>query len=154
MGLALVLVVAVAALGGAGYALGYRLNVQTHAVPVPTAAASPDEVVRAYVEAYDARDFSTMAAIYPSGQPAFSRLRAMGTMEDLRIVRSRPASADDLAGMSPDPDHAYAMVQVTLTYAGLVGSDLSYRAGPNGWTYWLERAGDGEPWTVIDHGNG
>jgi hypothetical protein len=43
---------------GAGYLLGYRLSVQTGSVPVPTAAASPDEVVRSYVEAYNRRDFA------------------------------------------------------------------------------------------------
>ncbi|RYZ28688.1 MAG: hypothetical protein EOP01_06265 [Propionibacteriaceae bacterium] len=153
MGRALALVVAVGILTGAGYALGYRLNLQTRAVPVPTAAASPDEVVRAYVEAYNARDFSTMGAIYPSGQPAYSRLHAMGTMKDVRIVRSRPATADDLAGMSLEPGRDHFLVEVRLTYVGLTGSDLAYRPGPNGWTYWLERADTGA-WTIIDHGNG
>lgn len=153
MGLALALVVAVAILAGAGYALGYRLNLQTRAVPVPTTAASPDEVVGAYVEAYDARDFTTMGAIYPSGQPAYSRVQAMGRMEDVRIVRSRPATGDDLAGMSPEPGRDYFMVEVRLTYTGLTGSDLAYRPGPNGWTYWLERADSGA-WTIIGHGNG
>jgi len=84
---ALAVAVLVAAVLGAGYLLGYRLNVQTASIPVPTAAASPDDVVRSYVEAYDHRDLDTMRVIYPSGQSAFSRYRAMGTMGDLRITR-------------------------------------------------------------------
>jgi len=130
VGLGLVLVVAVALLAGAGHALGYRLNLQTRAVPVPTAATSPDDVVRTYVEAYDVRDFTTMAAIYPSAQPACSRVRAMGTIEDVRIVRSRPATADDMAGMFPEPGHGYFMVEVRLTYTGLTGSTSPTGPGP------------------------
>lgn len=151
---ALGVAVALAVALGAGYFLGCRLNLQTRSVPVPTAAASPEEVVRSYVEAYNHRDFATMAAIYPSGQAAFSRYRAIGTMQDLQITHSRVATEADLSGTSPKVGHRYYRVQVTVDYSGLTGSDLAYEEGPNGWTYWLERRTDSKPWRITDQGNG
>lgn len=150
----LAVAVVVAVVLGAGYSLGFRLNVQTRSVPVPTAAASPEEVVRSYVEAYDHRDFATMKAIYPSQQSAYSRFRSMGTMQNLRITESRVATENDLAGTSPEAGHSYYRVGVTLDYTGLAGSDLAYDDGPTGWTYWLERSTSSDPWTITDHGNG
>lgn len=137
----------------AAYAFGYRVNLQTGSVPVPTAAATPEQVVTTYIDAYNHRDFTTMAAIYPSAQAAYSRTRAMGTMRNVQITRSSPATEADLAGMFPAAGHDYYTVQVTLDHAGLTGSDLAYQAGPTSWTYWLERT-PGEPWTIIDSGNG
>jgi hypothetical protein len=150
---ALAVAVLVAAVLGAVYLLGYRLNVQTGSVPVPSAAASPDDVVRSYVEAYNHRDFDTTKAIYPSGQSAFSRYRAMGTMRDLRIIQSRATPEADLSGTSK-AGYSYDRVEVTVDYSGLTGSGLAYDDGPNGWTYWLERSTASEPWTITDHGNG
>ena len=146
----LVLALAIALLVGAGY----RINLQTKAIPVPPAQASPDEVVLAYVEAYNHRDFNTMKTIYPSGQSAFSRFRAMGTIRDVRVTESHPATAADLSGTFPEPGNSYYRVQLALTYTGLTGSDLGYQPGPNGWTYRLERPDATHPWTITDHGNG
>lgn len=123
-------------------------------MPVPTAAASPDEVVRAYTEAYDHREFATMEAIYPFGQSAYSRFRAMGTMRDLRITQSRVATATDLNGTFPKAGYRYHRVEVLVVYSGLTGSDLATDEGPNEWTCSLERSSDSQPWTITDHGNG
>lgn len=150
----LAVAVVVAAVLAAGYVLGIRVNLQTRSIPVPTAAASPEKVVLSYVEAYNHRDFTTMQAIYPSGQPAFSRFRAMGMMRDLQITESRVATETDLSGTFPKPGHSYYRVGVTLDFTGLTGSDLTYDDGPNGWTYWLERGNAAEAWTITDHGNG
>ena len=133
------------------YAVDYRLNLQTGSVPVPIASASPEDVVRAYTDAYDCRDFATMRAIYPSGQSAYSRFRAMGTMRDLQITRSR--TVDDDPRGTTRPGHSYVLVSVTLDLTGLTGSDLAYDEGPNGWTYELERSTSAEAWTIVDHGN-
>lgn len=130
----------VALLAGAAYATGYRVNVQTGSVPVPAAAATPDQVVSAYVDAYNHRDFTTMTAIYPARAGAYSRVRAMGRMQDLRIVLSRPA-ADGW------------VVEVRVDFTGLTGSDLAYAPGPNGWHYWLKRPDADHRWTIIDQGN-
>ena len=151
---ALAVAVVVAAVLAAGYVLGVRLNLQTGSVPVPSAAASPEDVVRCYVEAYNDRDFATMQAIYPSGQAAFSRFRAMGTMRDLRITESRAATDGDLVGTFPEAGHSYYRVEVALDHTGLTGSDLAVEDGPDGWTYWLQRGATSEPWTITDHGTG
>ncbi len=151
---ALAAAIVLAAALAAGYVLGIRVNLQTRSDPVPSAAASPEEVVRSYVEAYDDRDFATMSAIYPSGQTAFSRFRAMGTMRNLQITASRVATENDLNGTFPEAGHSYYRVEVTLDYTGLTGSDLAYDDGPNGWTYWLERSTSSDPWTITDHGTG
>lgn len=125
---------------------GYRLNVPTASVPVPSAGASPDQVVLAYVEAYNHRDFDAMAAIYPAaGRP--DRYRAMGTMRDLTISSSGP----DSTGPS---DRARWAVRVQLRFTGLRGSDLAYDEGPNGWAYHLEPIGPDRAWRIVDQGNG
>lgn len=143
--------VALAAVLAGAYAVGYRLNLQTGSVPVPTATASPEDVVRSYAEAYDRRDFATMRAIYPSEQSAYSRFRVMGTMRNLQITRSRMVDKDPRRATRPG--HCYALVSVTLDLTGLTGSDWAYDEGPNGWTYELERSSTAEPWTIVDHGN-
>jgi hypothetical protein len=150
----LLLALVIALLVAAGYNLGYRINLQTKSIPVPTAQTTPDEVVLAYTAAYNHRDFDTMKTIYPSSQDAFSRFRAMGTMKDVRITQSRPATDSDLSGTFPEPGHSYYRVEVSLDYTGLTGSDLAYDSGPNGWTYWLERPDATSPWTIADQGNG
>lgn len=149
---ALIAVVVLAGGLAGAYVLGIRLNVQTRSVAVPTAAASPEEVVRVYIEAYNHRDFATMTTIYPSQQGAFSRFRAMGTMHHLRIVSSRVATEDDLAGTFPKAGHSYHRVEVTFDYTGLTGSDLTYQDGPSGSTYWLERSSTDQAWTITDQG--
>jgi len=143
--LLLVLVVAVAA-----RTAGWPLGLGRHAVAAPGAAASPEEVVRTYVEAYNHRDFSTMRRIYPS-RP-YSRRQVLGTMHDLVVVDSRSlTSAED--GNPPVPGRSYHRVRVTLRFSGLLGSDLAYENGPNGWAYLLERESSTEPWRIADHGN-
>ena len=137
---------------GVAYGLGIRVNVQTGSVAAPAAAASPEDVVRAYVEAYNDRDFATMTTIYPNGQAAFSRFRAMGTMHHLQVVGSRVATDSDLAGTFPKAGHSYHRVEVRFDYAGLAGSDLAYKNGPSGSTYWLERGSTDESWTITDQG--
>jgi hypothetical protein len=134
------------------YAAGVRLNVATRAVPVPGADASADQVVLAYVDAYDARDFSTLRAIYPSQVP--SRFGVLGTFRDLEIIESHASSALDLAGRERHRGRQYWTVRVTLTITDLGGSDLAYSEGPNGWNYWLERSDAQHRWRIVDHGNG
>lgn len=99
-----------AALIATAYAFGYRANLQTGSVPVPTAAATPEQVVTTYIDAYNHRDFTTMAAIYPSAQAAYSHTRAMGTMRDVQITKSSPVTEADLAGKFPTAGHDYYTV--------------------------------------------
>ena len=149
---ALVAAVVLAAVLGAAYGLGYRVNVQTGSVPVPKAATSPEDVVLAYVDAYDHRDFATMATIYPSGQGAYSRFRAMGTMRHPEVTQSRAVGTSEMEGMFPERGHSYYRVEVRYDFTGLTGSDLALDDGPGGSIYWLERSADSEPWTIRDEG--
>ncbi len=126
---------------------GFRLNLPTAHVPVPSSRAAPDEVVRAYVEAYNHRDFRTVAELYPS-RPIdgfLPRHRGLGTMNDLRISTSGP---DTTYG----PDSAYWAVGIRIRFSGLAGSDLSYDDGPTGWTYYLQQTGPDHAWRIADHG--
>lgn len=144
--------VALVVLLAAAYGLGYRVNVQTRSVAVPTAAMSPEDVVLIYVDAYDHRDFATMATVYPSGQGAYSRFRAMGTMQDPEVTHSQTLNPSDMAGMFPEAGHHYRRVEVSFRWTGLTGSDLAYEDGQSGSIYWLERSSDSEPWTIRDEG--
>lgn len=104
-----------------------------------------------YVDAYNHRDWTTMAQIYPSQR--LDRHRAIGTMSDLTIVRSQAvAGAED--GDPAEPGRSYYQVQVTLDLSGLIGSDLAHETGSNGWTYFLERDSATDRWQITDHGNG
>ncbi|MGI3784875.1 MAG: hypothetical protein ACRYG2_29295 [Janthinobacterium lividum] len=145
----LIIVVGVLA-SATAYLLGYRMNVTTATVPAPTTASSPEDVVRAYVDAYDHRDFTTMAAIYPS--QSFDRHRAIGTMSDLTITDGQAMTGTE-HGYSAKPGVSYYQVRVTVRLSGLTGSDLAYSPGPNGWAYDLERTSSAEPWHISDHGN-
>jgi len=149
----IVVLVLMALLGGA-YLVGYRVNLQTQSVPLPGASATPDQVVMTYVDAYNYRDFTTLDTIYPAMTGAHSRLRAMGTLRDVEITRSYAASAEDMSGKHPKVGHDYAIVGVVVNFTGLTGSDLALAPGRNGWNYWLERSDPGQPWTIIDSGNG
>lgn len=131
-------------------AAGWPLAVGHDRVAAPDAGASPEDVVRTYVEAYNHRDSSTMRQIYPSQR--YARSEVLGTMHDLVVVDSRPlTSAED--GNPSAPGRSYHRVGVTLRLSGLEGSDLAYQNGPNGWAYLLERDRSTEPWQIVGHGN-
>ena len=141
-------VVLLLALTLGAWAIGYRANIQTAHVAIPDAQASPDDVVRAYVDAYNHRDFAGRAELYPlQTVPSwYEKRRAIGTMNDLQIISS---TKDVTYG----PNSPYWMVVVHLRFTGLQGSDLNLEDGPTGWAYWLERGPDGA-WRIADHGNG
>jgi hypothetical protein len=150
---AAVLVAGLALVGA--HVMGYRLNLTTAQVAAPTADASPEQVVTRYVEAYDARDWTTMARIYPS--QSIDRHRTIGTMSNLRIVNSRLLTSAEVSaeyGNPAEPGRSYYEVRVVLDMDGLRGSDLAYPPGPNGWTYRLERDSTAQPRQITGHGNG
>ncbi len=93
-----------------------------------------------------------MTAVYPNGQAAVSRFRAMGTMYHLQLGTSRIATDSDLAGTFPKAGHSYYRVGARFDYTGLTGSDLADQDGPSGSIYWLERSRTDEPWTITDEG--
>lgn len=134
--------------------LGYRLNVPTTRVAVPTARATPDDVVRAYVAAYDARDLATVRAIDPGGG-AVSRFRVMGSFSDLVLEDTRWDDRTSLgAPAGADPDRGRVYVPVTMTAHGMDTAELGFSDGPMLWGFFLERSGRSEPWVVVDQGVG
>lgn len=131
------------------WAFGYRLNNQAASVPIPSSTASPDDVVRAYTDGYNHRDFDTMNALYPN-QRSFHqayRHRAIGTMSNLKITGSQH---DRTYGKHS----RYWAVYVTLNYTHMQGADIGYPPGPNAWTYYLQQIGPHHAWRIIDHGVG
>lgn len=78
--IALALVLSLVAIGA--WKVGFRLNLKTAPVPVPPPDASPVQVVRAYLDAYDHRDFRTMSALYPADLHSswLERHREMGSI--------------------------------------------------------------------------
>lgn len=133
-----------------GYLFGYRLNITTAHIALPTAAATPEQVVSTYVDAYDHRDWKTMAAIYPN--QIVDRHRTIGTMTDLTVVSSQALAGPE----DGNPAHSgvsYYKVRVTLQLHDLTGSDFALKPGLNGWAYLLERRGPGEPWHIAARGN-
>jgi len=64
--LAIILIILIAIRTAGTWAFGYRLNLQTASVPLPAPTASPEDVVRAYVNAYNHRDFDTRNALDPN----------------------------------------------------------------------------------------
>jgi hypothetical protein len=49
-----------------------------------------------------------MTATYPSAQTAYSRIRAMGTMRDVKITQSFPTTASELAGRPVTTGHDWS----------------------------------------------
>jgi hypothetical protein len=149
---AILAVVGLLALVVAGaYAIGYRVNLATDSVAAPSASTSPDQVVRTYVQAFNQRDRRTMDAIYPSGHQ-FNRFRAMGTMRDLQITSSKPMSDGYRHGGATEGHRDGYAVGIQLNFTDL-DPDLAAIQGNTGWTYFLVRDADDQPWTIVDHGN-
>ena len=147
---AIVLIIALIALTLAGaWVFGYRLNIQTASVPLPPADASPETVIYTYVRAYNHRDFTTLAALYPGERRFYQaeRHRMLGKMSDFTIV----GSYRDTSYGKHSP---YWAIDVELNYTGIRGSDSAYPPGPNGWTYYLYRSGPNHAWRIADHGVG
>jgi hypothetical protein len=144
-----ILIISIAICTAGAWTFGYRLNLQTASVPIPAPTASPDDVVRAYVSAYNHRDFDTMTALYPSKRRFHQdyRHRAIGTMSDVKIV----GGPHDTTNGNHSPFWA---VDVTLKYTHMQGVDIGDSPGPNGWTYDLQRLAPDHAWRIVDHGVG
>ena len=113
-------------------------------MPLPAAAAAPDQVVRAYIAAYDHHDFTTMQTLYPNGPRPdwWDRHQRMGRMWDVQVT---PGVSDaSYGGSSSDID-----VWVDFRYVG-----SSPQIGYPGPGYRLERQGPDHAWRIVDQGQG
>jgi len=103
-------------------------------VALPGPDATPEQVVRAYVEALDARDFDTVNAI--DGRPG-SDLDRFDRPGQIHLQEM----GDTFEG---DPNGTHVMFQ-----ADFEGFDISMEDG--WWGYYLVRGADGR-WEIVDEG--
>lgn len=114
-------------------------------VPVPAADASPEELVRAYVDALDSGDLDTARALEAEGAGLADDWADVDSVTDLKVgdpFRETHRSS---------PRRQVVNVPVEFTVAG---GDASLEDGRMVWGYILERRGAGEPWRIIGHGTG
>lgn len=101
-------------------------------VPVPGPDATPEEVVQAYADAINARDFDTASAIDPTAD--LGRFSRPGQIHVLEM-------GDAVEG---DPDGTHVTVEVDFRGA-------SFALADGIWGYYLQRGDDGL-WRIVDQG--
>jgi hypothetical protein len=107
---------------------------RTH-VPVPGPNATPEQVVRAYVSAINARDFATANAIDSREHSDLGRFSRPGRMEGM-----------DSVSMGVEGQRTHVVFKANIS-----GGDASMSDGHQWWGYVLERGADGR-WFVVDAG--
>jgi hypothetical protein len=105
-------------------------------VAVPTADASPETVVRAYLDAVNARDFDTANEIDARPDSDLGRF-------------SRPVQITELSDVTTRDD-TRGRVAVVFT-AEFDGTDASMEDGRHSWGYVLDRGPEGG-WRIVDAG--
>ena len=99
-------------------------------VPVPGPDADPEQVVNAYIEALNERDFETVNAIDSGRDPDLGRF-------------SRPGGFERAGDMRLNFEGRRAHVTFLAEYSGSEGRDW--------WGYYLEKSDDGR-WQIVDAG--
>lgn len=140
--LALVLLVAVA-VGG----LWLWGRPRAH-VAMPTAATSPENVVRSYVRALDARDFATSNALGPYGDDHWWSLRAP-TITGIKVQSVRAMSAQDRSYSRAKEWKQGVEVDTSANFADWGGIDDGH---DQPWNYILVRNSSTDPWRILDWG--
>lgn len=146
-GLAASVVVALLSAGGVG-AVWWWTSPRGD-VPVPPTAASPEQVVRAYLAASNAHDVDTMnALVAPERQGSTSRFDPTWTMDDVRIS---PPTPDTWIG---DENTTYSeVVHVDVQLHMIKGHDLNFPDDSDTyWGYLLGRRSPADPWRIVDQG--
>lgn len=108
-------------------------------IPLPSKDATPEQVVRAYVDAVNARDFSTSNAI-DARQPDLEYGRFSFRPPRAELVRFEHTTGDS--------DHAHVVFTARFS-----GGDGSMSSREDLWGYVLERGPDGR-WYIVDAGVG
>ena len=104
-------------------------------VPAPGPQATPQQVVRAYVAAINARDFSTANAIDARPDSDLGQFSRPGRMNDLTTV-----------SVSRESNRTHVVFKADFS-----GGDGSIPDGRQSWGYVLERGHDGR-WVIVDEG--
>lgn len=114
-------------------------------IPVPSADASPDAVVAAFIAAINARDSRTIAAITPpSDEPLYTEWFT-STLDHVSIDAARAFDEPSVPG-----ENVYVHVDFVVR-----GGDGSFEPGVlTGWGFTLARADASERWLVVGSGVG
>lgn len=115
---------------------------------LPSAAATPEQVVEAFLDAVDDRDGAAVGAMASAQHADLVRQTwFVVDIADLDVGDSVPQSA---TGRAQGFVHAvYVPVQMTVS-----GGDPSLPDGRTAWGYVLARDAPDEPWTVVAQGLG
>lgn len=123
-------------------------------VALPGPSATPGQVVRAYVNALDARDFATSNAMTSAHLDIHNHWWSRpGTIDDLHVSRAHLighlslAYRDSLA--SVEDDRYAADVDTSVVFHG-----GDWPQGRQPWSFLLVRQHKDQPWTVLDMGQG
>lgn len=119
---------------------------QSEDVPLPSRAASPQQVVRVYLKALAAHDCATARALWEVG----AKQRADTWCDDL-------ASLKDVTVQQALKDSTDIETDVPVSFEvkwRLFHNDGSMKERPVGWIYQLTRNGPGSPWRIFGQGEG
>lgn len=120
-------------------------------VELPPVAAGPEAVVRAYVDALDARDVNAARALLTAAHAAsveeaedswFTNVDSITNLEITAPVRVEPSRTF--------PQHAAVYVEFDLSQE----QEISLEDGRLTWGYFLTRTSDGERWLIDNEGVG
>lgn len=112
---------------------------QTGDVAVPPTDASPEDVVRAYVEALDVHDCDTARELNPDQSWCED-------VESMELVEIRPIH-------SVRARHVELPVKLEFEWRPFY-FDVSMTDGRISWGFILDRDSRGEPWRIVDQGVG
>ena len=115
---------------------------QTADVSVPPADATPEQVVRAYLEAVSAHDCETASALSAGGGTADHLCSATRSLEIIEVVPAPQLSDPTTAAVNTDFEVAWR----PFAEGGDVPEDGW------GWTYYLALGPEG--WRIVDAGAG
>ncbi|HWV75767.1 MAG TPA: hypothetical protein VN027_00520 [Isoptericola sp.] len=135
-------VIAVVGAGATAGAAALAPPRQTADVPVPPADASPEQVVRAYLEAVSAHDCETAAALSAAGDAGDHLCGATRSLEIIEVVPAPQLSGPTTAAVNTDFEVAWRPFAE--------GGDVPEEGW--GWTYYLALGPEG--WRIVDAGAG
>jgi hypothetical protein len=126
----------------------------TREVAVPADNATPEQVVRAYLDALDAHDCRTAEALVTAGtgDTAKTWCADVAHLTDVHIeehVRQRPEDS----GIPANAEVVYVPVSFNVSWRRF-HNDGSMDEGATTWGYLLTHPSSNSPWRIFDQGVG
>jgi hypothetical protein len=155
-GLRRLAIVALGVLVFVGHAAWYLLKPppQTDDVPVPRADASPEDVVRAYLDALNAHDCATAEAVMTSGDEsiAYAWCRDVAHLKQVGVGRHSTENPRWL-GLPRGAQGEFVSVPTSFDLDWrLFHGDMTMDQGATSWGYVLVRSAPDQPWLIFDQG--